>query len=71
MSKTAKVVGAGIVGVATARALVLKGYAVTIIERSDKAVGASIRNFGMVWPIGSLLGACTNGLLEANLFGRI
>ena len=56
MIKNAIVVGAGIVGLATARALTYKGYQVKIIERSDKAVGASIRNFGMVWPIGQPAG---------------
>lgn len=50
--KTAIVVGAGILGMATARALALKGYQVTIIERSLQSLGASIRNFGMLWPIG-------------------
>ena len=51
-SKTAIVVGAGILGMATARALALKGYKVTVFERSLQSVGASIRNFGMIWPIG-------------------
>lgn len=50
--KTAIVVGAGILGMATSRALALKGYKVTIMERSQQSLGASIRNFGMLWPIG-------------------
>ncbi|MFC3198740.1 TIGR03364 family FAD-dependent oxidoreductase [Parapedobacter deserti] len=50
--KTAIVIGAGIVGLATARVLTRKGYSVTMYERHPKATGASVRNFGMVWPVG-------------------
>src|SRR5262245_45555306 len=72
MRKTAIVVGAGIVGLATARALGAKKYDVKVVERGERATGASIRNFGMIWPIGQPDGKLyERAILSRNIWRQI
>jgi D-hydroxyproline dehydrogenase subunit beta len=46
------IVGGGIVGLAHAYMALKKGLRVVLFEREQFAVGASVRNFGLIWPIG-------------------
>jgi D-hydroxyproline dehydrogenase subunit beta len=60
------IVGAGILGLAHAYAAAKSGRSVVVIEKSPRASGASVRNFGMVWPIGQPAGP----MLELSLRSR-
>jgi FAD dependent oxidoreductase TIGR03364 len=59
------VVGAGIVGLAIAYIAAQKGQKVAVFERHPRAVGASVRNFGLIWPVGQPAGPALDRALRS------
>ena len=59
------VVGAGIVGLAVALAAARRGRRVVVFEREEFAVGASVRNFGLVLPLGQPSGQLQDRALRS------
>jgi D-hydroxyproline dehydrogenase subunit beta len=62
------IVGGGIVGLAIAYAATLKGRKVHVFDSQSKAIGASVRNFGMVWPIGQRRENLSKALRSRNIW---
>lgn len=59
------VIGAGIVGLALAYALARRGRQVTVFDTDVTPQGASLRNFGTLWPIGQPAGPRRTLALES------
>lgn len=59
------IIGGGIVGLAHAYAAAKRNLKVVLFERNESAVGASIRNFGLIWPIGQLPGTMLDRALRS------
>ena len=50
------VVGGGILGLSLAYHARRRGLKVILLERGNRAEGGSVRNFGMIWPVGQPAG---------------
>ena len=50
------IIGSGIIGLTHALTALEAGWKVTLLERHSRPLGASVRNFGTLWPIGCRFG---------------
>ncbi len=58
------IVGSGIVGLAHAVAALDKGWTISVFDRTTTPRGASVRNFGTIWPIGQPVGPARDRALR-------
>ena len=66
------IVGAGIIGLAIAYMEAKNGKQVAVFDRSYQTQGASIRNFGMIWPIGQANGvAFDRAMRSRNIWAKV
>ena len=59
------IVGGGIIGLTLAYTAAKAGHKVSLFEKNERAVGATIRNFGMIWPIGQPAGKLLSRALRS------
>jgi D-hydroxyproline dehydrogenase subunit beta len=65
------IVGCGIAGLAHAYSAAKNGRKVALFERHEHAQGASIRNFGMVWPMGQPADRLPLALRSREIWGDV
>lgn len=66
------VIGSGIVGLSHAAAARRIGLRVCVVDRDPRPAGASVRNFGMIWPVGTPSGEFRRlALRSAELWMRL
>jgi D-hydroxyproline dehydrogenase subunit beta len=59
------IIGSGILGLAHAFEALNRGFRVILFERDHRPLSASIRNFGMLWPVGQAPGPALNRALRS------
>ncbi|NEQ54352.1 MAG: TIGR03364 family FAD-dependent oxidoreductase [Leptolyngbya sp. SIO3F4] len=59
------IIGSGIIGLAHAYEAAKAGKKVVVVEKSARPIGASIRNFGLIWPIGQAPGTAFSMALKS------